>query len=119
MYLTCCSPVVEDSFLAPSGLRLDFEPACCLSADLSDLAVVALTNQSAVAPSQSLLAHRLAAAIRRALHLANPLENGYYLTAHRAYTQPRRSKAPLIPPRPPAPYSPLIAVLQTALSAKR
>lgn len=111
--------MVEDSFLAPSGLRLDFEPACCLSADSSDLAVAALTSQSAVAPSQNLLAHRLAAAIRRALHLANPLENGYYLTAYRAYTQPRRSKVPLRPPQLPAPYSPLIAVLQPALSAKR
>jgi len=111
--------MVEDSFLAPSGLRLDFEPACCLSADSSDLAVVALTNQSVVASSQSLLAHRLAATIRRALHLANSLESGCHLTAYQAYTQSRQSEAPLRPLQLPAPYSPLIAVLQPALSAKR
>ena len=118
MYLMCCSRMVEDSFLAPSGLRLDFELACCLSADSSDLAVVALTNQSVVASSQSLLAHRLAATIRQALYPANPLENGCYLTACQAYTRSRQSEAPLRPLQLPAPYLPLIAVLQPALSAQ-
>ena len=111
--------MVEDSFLVPSGLRLDFEPACCLSADSSDLAVVALTNQSAVASSQSFLAHRLAATIRQALYPANPLENGCHLTACQAYTQSRQSEAPLILPLSLVPYSPPIAVLQPALWGKR